>query len=382
MTAHTLDSWDWAKIDAIDLLLDSRDKNVGLSSLSENPYPFLTDDLVLQKAGQVVSLKTASIETISKFGDALKNLMTLEHTIRLGAVNGVSYHWVEDHAHEIEGIPSAMVDPLKSWARSMIEYDSRATNILTNVLEQNQTLNTVNLQLQDNHGYQRLVSKLASLQHLKSLTIGGTDLHDVDDALLESATETVLDILQRCRSLDMLVFRPIPIQQPVLQYQAIEFTCSLTILDLSGTNRSQVGGPNMDVDFPFHVHRILPHCPRLKGLSLPRCLPAEEFDSLTPVLSPNCPQLGSLYINETELDVLPFAAFMASIGTLSRLTLTDCRFRASDFQPWLGRQDVRETLRMVFLEYDRIEQSPQSGELMAIMPSGGTVDPGMTNWFR
>ncbi|KAI8356260.1 hypothetical protein B0O80DRAFT_425146 [Mortierella sp. GBAus27b] len=381
MTSRTPDSWDWGKIDIIDLQLDVQDKDRGIVSLSENPYPFLNSPLILEKAHQVLVLKTSSIETISMFGNGLRNLTTLEYNIHLDTVTGGSHQWILDHTDRINDLPPSMFEPLRSWSRRMKAYDDRATDILTNVLGNNRDLVTVSLQLQENHSYQGLVSRLATLENLGMLTIRGSDLHEADDALLLSATETVLDILQRCRALTSLTFGTIPILPSALNYQQTNFTSSITVLDFSRDIHGRARDLNVDISARLHVHRIVPHCPGLRNLSMPRDLPEEELVALTPILGPSCPRLGYLYFCDTDLDVSPFMGFLGSIGTLSTLSLTDCQFSANDFLPWLSRQDVRESFQSLFLEYEKLDRSPQCGELMSIMPPGA-VDMALSSWFR
>ncbi|KAF9939233.1 hypothetical protein BGZ65_011162 [Modicella reniformis] len=383
MQGYAPKTWDWGNINIFDLQLDLLDKNVGLESISENPYPHLNPFLLLDHARQVKILKTSSIELILQFGEGLENLQTFDYAIDLVEHNGVSHRWLVDHADQIKQLPPAAVPMLQSWARRMIVHDEQASNILINVLARNLNLRSVLLQVQEIHDYKRIMSRLATLRYLDSLTLEGTDVQDADETCLQSATETVLDILQQCQSLDALAFRPIPIQPSVLKFQATQFTSSITVLDLSGFNRPKDPTQKMNfVVYPFHVHKVVLHCPNLHHLAMPQRLPEAEIAALDPILSNSCPHLENLDFFDTKLNVPPFPTLMASIGTLKRLLLYDCRFNAYDFWPWLNHQGVQETIRSVFVEYDRLDQPHQCEVLMSMMPSDGTIDQGRSSWIR
>ncbi|KAG0220673.1 hypothetical protein B0O80DRAFT_425145 [Mortierella sp. GBAus27b] len=379
---QTLASWNWANIDVFDLHLDARDKKVGLKDLAMYPYPFLTPSLLMENAHEVRSLKTSSIDTISVFGDALRNLKTLEYTIKLGDVTGVSHQWVADHTDQIKDLRPTMIKPLKSWARNMIEFDERATEILGKVLRNNQRLRSVTLQLQENHWYGVIMGRLAGLRHLKTLVIGGSNLHNVDVRLLQSMTETVLDILKRCESLNVLVFNPMPIQRSGLRFHTAYYASPITALDLSGIRRRRMGDHDQGSEYPFHIHYVVPHCPNLRVLSMPQRVRAVEFEALTPVMMTSCPRLRSLYLNSTNLHIPPFTWFMESMAGLKALSVNNCLFRADDFEAWLASPKVQQSLESVTVCYDDLEGYRESKVLMLMMPDGGTVDKTKNSWIR
>ncbi|KAK3828124.1 MAG: hypothetical protein J3Q66DRAFT_434721 [Benniella sp.] len=382
MENQPLETWNWTEIDVIDFHLDIKDKEEGIATLSNYPYPFMSASLMVANAHKVKSLKTSSINTISELGDTLRNLTALEYTVDLGDVNGVSYQWIVKHTDQIEELPSTMVTPLKTWAYNMLAFGSSATGILARVLDRNQDLESVNLQLQANHCYGALMLKLAALKNLKALTIGGSDLESVEVCLLHPTTDIVLDILKRCGSLNSLVFRPFPVKRSVLRYHAPTFTSPITILDLSGIRNYHVGGMNAHTYYPFHLQWIVPRCPNLRMLLMPRYLPKEDIKALARVLAASCPHLRNIHFYDTNLDVPPFMRFMESMTTLRALFLTDCKFSANDFRTWLGNQRVQMRLQSVIVEYERIAQSPECQNLMLMMPASGTLNRTKTKWLR
>ncbi|KAG0220674.1 hypothetical protein B0O80DRAFT_425144 [Mortierella sp. GBAus27b] len=382
MTSRTPSTWNWIDIDVFDLYLDVLDKSVGPAALVDNPYPFLTTSRVQKNAREVKSLKTSSIDTIATFGKGLKNLTSLVYTVKIGTVGEISYRWLAGHAGKIDGLPPTMVTLLRSWAQKMMRYGDRSTEILVNALRSNPNLSSVTLQLQENHSYEAIVSNLAGLNNLRSLSIGGSDLYEADDEQLQSTTDTVLDILTRCRSLDALTFNAIPMSTPVVQDHSIYFTSPITVLDLSGVRRRHERGWDIVCFYPIHVHRIVPLCPNLRLLSLPRHLHHEEIDAMTPILSMCCQGLRSLYFNSSNLRVPPFKRFMESMTSLKALNITDCEFDASDFESWLGSSVVQETLQSLIVTHDELDQSPECNILLLKMPEGGTLNSSRTTWSR
>jgi len=382
MVTHPKEAWNWTNIDVIDLHLDVKDKKVGLATLIQHPYPFLTYPLVTASAFQIRSLKTSSIDTISMFGDNLKSLITLEYAVNLDLVSGKSYQWIMNNTDQIAGLPSTMITTLKSWACCMMGYNLMSNAILTNVLERNRNLSSVRLQLQNNRGFNNLALKLGALEQLKSLTIEGSDLDDTEAALLQGATETVICLLQQCRNLKSLVFRPIPILKSDVRFHSEHFSSLITMLDFSGVNQVDARTQNTGRVVRFRVDRIITYCQSLRILLMPRGLPQATIQALTPHLSTSCPHLRCIHFFDTHLDGPRFAWFMGYMATLKSLNLTDCLFSASDFQSWVENPMVQRTIQSVIVEYGRLEKSPECEKLMSMMPDEGTVNETKDQWIR
>lgn len=319
------------------------------------------------------SIVIASAESLDCLHQELRNLKSFKYNVDISLFTGngdetaVSYSYILEPTSLPADMDPETANNLREWARKMIKWDARSILILPIVLRLNRRLRSVELQLQPTHNILETISALASLEKLRALNILGSDTWRVTPATAQHATEIALHILERCRTLRALIYQTIPTSQQFPPLRDPKFVSLVTKLDLSAINQSPCHGQDVS-EFPFHVDRIVTHCPNLEWLALPQALSQENLSALTPTLAQSCSRLRALFIERSDLNVSEFQSFMGTITTLTELELKDCQFMAYTFTPWILNSRV-ELERIEVISCDEV----QAYKLLSMVSPGALV---------
>lgn len=343
------------------------------------------DDLetvLSEGARNIRSLKTASIDTFARLGRHLTRLRHLEFKSDLTHFTGLAFNSEASYARLCTGdlylgdIENATRFNLEDWALGMVEFSAiKPTSRITRVLQRNPELQSVWLQLQPDHRPVEIIEALGTLNDLTSLCIEGSTIGRSGGALpsLQIQVEIILYTLQTCPSLQGLTFRDLPIARPFDFVLDETITFNLTCLDLSGMRQR----PWSSGDYHgFDCARVVLRCPRLQRLALPRALLPMDITALTPHLANTCPNLTHLDFERSDLEMIGFSEFMASLTTLTHVHFNRGYVHAEYLQPWATHPTVMETIQEVVIDY--FAQDPVSAKaaihLLPPPPVGTVID--------